>query len=104
MQRVHANLLLNVCLARAVRHALPCSPLNLVQQLFGWLPLGYRSRALPRACLRWWVIPLDGYIPVPIAAEPAMLLPTGLSEVGYLAFMFLMYPLFSIIGERQHEL
>jgi hypothetical protein len=42
---------------------------------------------------------LDGYVPEPIAAHPAMLLVTGPSEVGYLAFMFLMYPLFAVTGE-----
>lgn len=86
-----------------MRHALPCSPINILQQLLAWLPQGYRSRVLPRACLSWWIIPLDGYIPEPIAANPAMLLATGPSEVGYLAFMFLMYPLFSVTGEPQGD-
>lgn len=86
-----------------MRHALPCSPVNLVQQLFAWLPLGYRSRVLPRACLKWWVIPLDGYVPEPIASAPAMLIGTGSSEVGYLAFMVLMYPLFAVTGEQGHR-
>ncbi|WIA32448.1 hypothetical protein OEZ86_003270 [Tetradesmus obliquus] len=55
-------------------------------------------RVLPASCLKWWVIPLDGYVPQPIAGCPAMLLATGPSEVGYLAFMFLMYPLFATTG------
>jgi hypothetical protein len=71
----------------------------MVQLLFAWMPLGYRSRMLPAACLKWWVPPLDGYVPEPIASSPAMLLVTGPSEIGYLAFMFLMYPLFSVTGK-----
>lgn len=85
----------------AVRHALPCSPVNLVQLLFAWLPRGFRSRVLPQACLKRWLIPLDGYVPDAIASSPAMLLVTGPSEIGYLAFMFLMYPLFASIGKPQ---
>uniref|UniRef100_A0A383WLY0 Ion transport domain-containing protein n=1 Tax=Tetradesmus obliquus TaxID=3088 RepID=A0A383WLY0_TETOB len=81
-----------------VRHALPCSPVNLLHLLLAWLPRGFRSRVLPASCLKWWVIPLDGYVPQPIAGSPAMLLATGPSEVGYLAFMFLMYPLFAATG------
>jgi hypothetical protein len=89
-----------LCVCRpAVRHALACSPVNLLQLALGWLPLGFRARVLPAACLKWWVIPLDGYVPEPIAGSPPMLLATGPSEVGYLAFMVLMYPLFSVTGE-----
>ncbi|WIA32447.1 hypothetical protein OEZ86_003269 [Tetradesmus obliquus] len=81
-----------------VRHALPCSPVNLLQLLLAWLQRGFRSRVLPASCLKWWVVSLDGYLPQPIAGSPAMLLATGPSEVGYLAFMFLMYPLFAATG------
>lgn len=53
---------------------------------------------LPKNCLKWWIIPIDGYIPEAIASAAAMLLVTGPSEIGYLAFMFLMYPLFASTG------
>ena len=93
-------LVLPVTCCPAVRHALACSPVNLLQLALAWLPRGFRSRVLPGSCLRWWLLPLDGYVPQPIAGAPAMLLATGPSEVGYLAFMFLVYPLFATTGEQ----
>lgn len=85
------------CFASQIRHGLAVSPINLIEVAVCWLPQGYRSRVPPNKYIKFGIPPLDGYVPEAIVAVPAMLLPTGPTEFGYLAFLLMPCPVISAI-------
>lgn len=47
---------------------------------------------------KYCIPPLDGYVPKEIVAAPAMLLPTGPAELGYLSLLLVAYPMVSCMA------
>ncbi|GAX72805.1 hypothetical protein CEUSTIGMA_g260.t1 [Chlamydomonas eustigma] len=73
-----------------VENHLLCSPFNVIQLLFFWLPHGMRRKAHPSFFAKFGMVFLDGYAPV---TPTHQLLPSGRNEVPHLLFLLVLMPL-----------